>query len=354
MALAGPDETFSWRDDDRLVCFGRGTAVELTGLLQAEGLVPFVALAGRSGSDALARLTGASGVAHSVLRVPPGPVPDAASAVVSEIERRSTAGPPALVALGGGRVIDVAKALAAAHGLDVAAVPTTLSGAEMSAGHRALTDGRGGTPLRPRLVVNDPSLSASLPLPGLAATAMNALGHAVEAFYGPRADGASTTAARRAAGLIATGLGRVATAPATPQGRDELALGGLLAGYAIGRAGLGPHHVVCQTVVRMSGASHAQVNAVLLPHTTRFMLAREPHRLRPLVATLVGRDDPEAAVGVISELAALSGAARLGQLGVADAELPAVARAALERPELRRLTPPVTAADVLAVLEAAA
>ncbi|HMK92913.1 MAG TPA: iron-containing alcohol dehydrogenase [Thermoleophilia bacterium] len=354
VALASPDETFSWRDDERLVRFGRGAAGELAALLQDEGLVPLLALAGRSGSDALARLTGANGVAAPIVHVPTGPVPDAAAAVEREFDRQRSSGPAALVALGGGRVIDVSKTLAAAYGLEVVAVPTTLSGAEMSAGHRPMADGRGGRPLRPRLVVNDPSLSASLPLPGLAASAMNALGHAVEAFYGPRADQAATVAARRAAGLIASGLGRVAAEPAASRGRDELALGALLAGYAIARAGLGLHHVVCQTVVRMTGASHAQVNAVLLPHTTRFMLAREPDRLRPLVVTLVDRDEPDAAADGLARLAALSGAARLGQLGVTDAELPGIAHAALERPELQRLTPPVTAGDLLALLKAAA
>ena len=55
--------------------------------------------------------------------MPSGPVPEAAAAVREEVR-----GAP-LVALGGGRVIDAAKAIAGADGLSVAAVPTTLSGA---------------------------------------------------------------------------------------------------------------------------------------------------------------------------------------------------------------------------------
>ena len=281
-ATAAPDRPFLWRDGERLVRYGRGTVAELGALLDAEGLTPSVVLAGGhwgvGGTGAGARVdtqagavAGASGVGPVPIRVPPGPVPEVASAIAPELEGRLVARSVALVACGGGRVIDVAKALAAAYGLRVAAVPTTLSGAEMSGGHRPLADGRGSEPLHPCLVVNDPSLSASQPFPGLAASAMNALAHAVEAFYGPRSDQAATGAAGRAAGLIAGGLRPPANEPAASTradepaaspghdetnaapGRDELALGSLLAGYALDRAGSGLHHALCQTIVRVSG-----------------------------------------------------------------------------------------------------
>ena len=57
-----------------------------------------------------------------------------------------------LVALGGGRVVDVAKALAAARGADAAAIPTTLSAAEMTRGHR---HARGVDPATPRVRAAD-------------------------------------------------------------------------------------------------------------------------------------------------------------------------------------------------------
>ena len=161
-------------------------------------MTPFVLLTGARGLPAA---TAPLSAARAVVQVPPGPVPESASAAEPLVLGAGDGLP--LVALGGGRVIDAAKALASAHGLEVAAIPTTLSGAEMTAGHRPLADGRGGAPKRPRLVVNDPALSASLPLPDLAASAMNALGHAMEAFYGPGADPVTTTAATRAARLIA-------------------------------------------------------------------------------------------------------------------------------------------------------
>ena len=77
------------------------------------------------------------------------------------------------MALGGGRVIDVAKALAAADPpRRVAAIPTTLSGAEMTGDHRHARGVPPGTPgVRPAIVINDPALSASAPVPQLAQSA---------------------------------------------------------------------------------------------------------------------------------------------------------------------------------------
>ena len=79
-------------------------------------------------------------------------------------------------------------------------------------------------------------------MPHLAASAMNALAHAVEVALRPvRATRSATMAALRAAELFASGLAR------GPADREDLALGVVLAGYAVGRAGFAVHHAVCQT-----------------------------------------------------------------------------------------------------------
>ena len=54
--------------------------------------------------------------------------------------------------------------------------------------------------MRPALVVADPGLMASQPGPSLAASAMNALAHALEALYTPMANPVAEMAALRAAG----------------------------------------------------------------------------------------------------------------------------------------------------------
>ena len=68
--------------------------------------------------------------AQRVHLVPAGPVPEASAAIIDDV------GSERLVAFGGGRVIDSAKAIAAVRGGEVAAIPTTLSGAPMTAIHR--------------------------------------------------------------------------------------------------------------------------------------------------------------------------------------------------------------------------
>ena len=69
--------------------------------------------------------------------------------------------------------------------------------------------------VRPRIVLNDPALSASQPMPDLAASAANALGHAVDGAVTALATPVPTLAARDAAGGAV-----VASAPSTP-GRRE-------------------------------------------------------------------------------------------------------------------------------------
>ena len=76
------------------------------------------------------------------------------------------------------------------------AIPTTLSGAEMSRGHRRARGAPEDTAnVRPAVVVNDPALSASQPVPELAASALNALGHAAEGPCTTRAHPVATLAA---------------------------------------------------------------------------------------------------------------------------------------------------------------
>jgi maleylacetate reductase len=215
-----------------------------------------------------------------VVHVPAGAVPDAAAAVRPHVHD------PVVVALGGGRVIDAAKAVAAVDGLRCAAVPTTLSGAELTGGHRLPTGVERGSRVRPSLVLTDPALVASQPLPALAAGAANALAHATEALYAPLANPISELLAVRGARLLGAGL-----EPDEPD-RDALALGALLAAVAMDQAGYAVHHVVCQSFVRRTGLPHAGVNAIVLPHVTRLMAGRAPRALALLDQALGGPGRP--------------------------------------------------------------
>jgi alcohol dehydrogenase class IV len=264
--------------------------------------------------------------ANVVLNVQAGPVPEASAAVRSGVEGRP------LVALGGGRVIDSAKAIAGADSLRCAAIPTTLSGAEMTRFHRMPTGVEEFKFVRPALVIAHPGLMTSQPMPGLAASAMNALAHAIESLYTPLANPVADMAALEACRLLAS------------DGPD-LALGAILAGYASGSAGIAVHHAVCQTLVRVAGTPHAQTNAVMLPHSVRLMEPRTPDAIGR-VAEALGDTD-------VGMLAARAGVTRLAELGVEDSQVEDVVVAALQHPAIGNTPDPPGEVELRELLEQA-
>lgn len=312
-------DDFSFRDGERLIRFADGACAEAPRLLAEEGFDGYALLTtARAAADAPALAEGAAVELH----VPAGGVPEAADSMRARVEGRP------VVALGGGRVVDTGKAIAGAEGLRVAAVPTTLAGSPFTPFHRMPASFDGYGMVRPALVVADPRLMASMPEQALAATAMNALAHAVEALYAPGANPVSDGAALRAATLFARGL--------TPGGLDRaaLALAAVLGGYAVGVAGMAFHHAICQTIVRVAGTPHAQTNAVVLPHSVGFAAERAPEAVARLAAALGGSEDPELAAAAVALMSARSGLHALSELGVSEGQLDELADAAAAHPAM--------------------
>lgn len=276
--------------------------------------------------------------ADAVVEVPSGLVDEVAAALRPAVRGER------LLALGGGRVIDVAKALAAADPpRTVLAIPTTLSAAEMTRGHRHARGVAPDTPrVRPAVVVNDPALSASQPVEQLAASSANALAHALIAVVGDRATPLSAAVGREAARRIGAGW-------AGEPDRPQLALGALLAGWAVDGSGLGVHHVLAQTAVRTAGVAHNHANAALLPATTAALRARRPGAFAPLDADL--GIPVEQLAARLRERAGIHG---LGALDRDDALLDRAVEAAAGRPELRHVPPPPNEAELRALYRAAA
>jgi alcohol dehydrogenase class IV len=292
----------------------------------------------RAAAAAPALVDAADGVVH----VPSGKVDEVSAGLLGEVEDRD------LVALGGGRVVDTAKAIAGVYGHRCAAIPTTLSGAEMTAFHRTPAGVEGARLVRPALVVADPELMASAPLTGLAASAMNAMAHAMEALYTPYSNPVGDLAALRAAALLAEGV------TSDPPGTEVLALGAVLAGYASGAAGIAVHHAVCQTLVRVAGTPHAETNAVMLPHSARFMVPRAPGALAALAGALGDpQGDPEAATGLLSKLSARSGHTRLATLGAGEEHVDEVAATVAVHPLLGSTPDPPAEAEIATLVRQA-
>ena len=263
-------------------------------------------------------------------------MPDVSAAILDDV------GSDDLVALGGGRVIDAAKAIAAVRGGRVAAIPTTLSGAEMTAIHRLPAGHEGLSGVRPALVLADADLMTSLPEDELRASAMNALAHGADSLYTPLADDASRKNALRGAKLIATSL----DAPPAERDRGDLALGALLCAQAIDAAGLAIHHVMSQTTVRVCETPHAATNAAILPVAMAEMSERAPDEMAALAEAL--GTDP---AGLRERIEELGGGRRgLADLGAERACIEPVLDAAMARPELEHMTPGEVTRDDLARL----
>jgi alcohol dehydrogenase class IV len=326
---------FDWRDGERTIHFGRGRLAKAVDLLGGPG---YTLLTTPRAAAAAPQVAEAAGDVHDV---PAGRVDE----IAGDLLEHATG--PRLVALGGGRVIDTAKSIAAARGGEprVGAIPTTLSGAEMTRGHRRARGAPEGTGhVRPAIVVFDPVLAASQPVPELAASALNALGHAVEAPLTPHANPVSTLAAHEAARLIA----RSFPAGAEPD-REALALAALLAGYAIDSASYGLHHVLSQTLARTAGIPHGAANAILLPHTIGALAWRFGPQHEVLTDAVGGEDPAE----VAARICALTGRTSLHELGVDSDTLARCADIAAVRDDLEQTPPRAGRAELMAIYESA-
>jgi maleylacetate reductase len=334
-----PRGSSTWIDAERVIRYGPGVAAEAPDLLAGRGFDRFALLTTERAS---AQAPGLAEAADVVLDVPGGGVPEAAAAVRDQVGGRP------LVALGGGRVVDAAKAIGGADGLPVAAIPTTLSGAELTRFHRMPAGVEEFTLVRPSVVIADADLMASQPMPGLAASALNATAHAVESLYTPLTNPAAQLCGLQAIELIAGGLGE-----AEPD-RARLALGALLAGWASGSAGYAFIHVLCQTTVRVAGTPHAQTYAVMLPHGLRLLEPRLPELLTQVAAALGAEDPtPDLAAARAAHLAAQAHVLRLSTLGATEEHVPTIVEQASARAELQN-TPDAPRPDELDALLRAA
>jgi alcohol dehydrogenase len=199
-------------------------------------------------------------------------------------------GADCLIAIGGGSPIDCAKAAAvtAVQGgrprdyedrsrigdkvLPLLSVPTTAGTGSEVTFSSVITDSREkfkftvkSPRLAPRFAVIDPVLTLSMP-PGLtAATGMDALTHAIEAFSSQAAEPVSDACALYAAELIAANLSRAVENGSNLEARSAVLLGSLLAGLAFSHSDVGAVHCIAEALGGMYDIPHGVCNAVCLP-----------------------------------------------------------------------------------------
>ena len=328
---------FVWRDAGRVIVLRRDGVAQAPQLLHEHGFDRFELLTTPRALPGAPELEAAAQAVHAV---PAGQVPEAAAALLDRAQA------PQLVALGGGRVIDTAKAVAAVSGARVAAVPTTLSGAEITGIHRlpAGAEQRVRRMVRPQLAIADPEAMTGLAERALRASAMNALAHGADSLYTPFANPVSRMTALRGAELLAASLDE----ERSERNRAALAQGSLLCAYAIDSAAFGLHHVICQTLVRICGTPHAETNAAILPRAMAFMAPRAPDQLSSLAGAIGTTSDQ-----VEARIVELGEPTGLGELGADKSKLDQALDSMLLRPELAFTPEPPTRDDLEHMIQAA-
>lgn len=327
---------FIWRDAARTVVFRRAGVEMAVDLLAGQGFDDFELISTERALSVAPALREAASVVHDIA---PGGVPERAAELL-DVARSGR-----LVAFGGGRVIDTAKAVAAVTGAEVAAIPTTMSGAEMTGIHKlpAGAEGRVRGLVRPAFVLADPEAMTGLPEPRLRASSMNALAHGADSLYTPFANPVSRMTALRGAELIALSLDQ------DPAERDRaaLALGSILCGYAIDSGMFALHHVICQTLVRICGSPHAETNAAILPRAMAFMAPRAPAEISEFTAAI--RTSPSEIESRVLELGGHPPG--LGAAGADRAKLDQALDAIMARPELSFTPSPPSRDELEALIE---
>ncbi len=302
------------------------------------------------------------GVTHHALRhVPAPPVAEDARAAA---ECAATQGCDGLVALGGPSVLALARAAGQVAGLPVVALPTTTAGVGL--GPMPLPFGPAAVPA---LILCDPTLTLGASAQATAAAGMDALTHCLEAYLGttwnPPADGIALDGLRRASDH----LERAVTSGQDLGARREMLAAALNAGLAA-QKGLGGVHALAHALEAEAGmtAPHGSFHAALLPPVMAFNAPAIADRLEALAWALrlparadLARADlahPTFAcadvAGAVAALGARVGLPRhLAGLGLDRQALGRVARAAAEDAANRTNPRHATAADYLAMLEAA-
>jgi alcohol dehydrogenase len=186
-----------------------------------------------------------------------------------------------------------------------------------------------------RIAILDPELTVSQPRALTAIAGFDALSHAVESRVTTKRTEISDLFAREAWRLLHGGYERVLSSPGDPDAlaaRGDMLLGSHLAGAAIEQSMLGAAHACANALTARYGTTHGVAIAVMLPHVVRW----NGEAAGDLYADLlrIAGLDPGARAGeqLATRLAALARTgglpARLGDLGAASADLPALADAA--------------------------
>jgi len=307
--------------------------------------------------------------------------------VLAAVNAARAAGADCVAAVGGGSPMDTAKLvalllgtdqpLAEAYGVDqargprlpLALAPTTAgTGSEVTPIAIVTTGAAEKTGvvsphLLPDLAVLDATLTTGLPAPVTAATGIDAMVHAIEAYTTKhRKNPLSDCLAREALRRLGSNINTACLTPDDLDARGEMLFGSMLAGMAFANAPVAGVHALAYPLGGHFHVPHGLSNALVLPHVLEFNRAEAGAlyaELAPLLFPELEANDPEMRVtGLIENLAALGPAlgmaARLSDLGISHNQLSMLAEDAMKQERLLVNNPrEITYESALAIYEAA-
>ncbi|MEX5350579.1 L-threonine dehydrogenase [Pseudomonas juntendi] len=213
----------------------------------------------------------------------------------------------------------------------------------------------------PILSVNDPALMVGMPKGLTAATGMDALTHAIEAYVSTAATPITDACALKAVTLISANLRQAVVDGNDLQARENMAYAQFLAGMAFNNASLGYVHAMAHQLGGFYDLPHGVCNAILLPHVQRFNAKVSAARLRDVakamgvkVCGLDAEQGAGTAISAIEHLAAAIGIpAGLAELGVKVEDVPVLAANALKDACGLTNPRPANQAEIEAIFKAA-
>jgi alcohol dehydrogenase class IV len=294
--------------------------------------------------------------------------------------------PDAVIGLGGGSALDVAKLVAAlldgrqkigeVFGIGLVqnrsplliCVPTTAgTGSEVSPNAILLDDsdemkkGVVSPWLVPDAAFIDAELTLSVPPAVTAATGLDALTHCIEAYTNKFAHPVVDVWAIEGVRLIAGALADAVRQPANLAAREKMALGSLYGGLCLGPVNTAAVHALSYPLGGRYHVAHGHANAILLPHVVRFNIPAAPVRYAAVAlalgATPAASDEATAEAG-IDQLWRLIDATglemSLSALGIDQDNTPQLAAAGLGVTRLMKNNPrPMSQQDAEAIYHAA-
>ncbi|MES2275539.1 MAG: iron-containing alcohol dehydrogenase [Bacteroidota bacterium] len=292
----------------------------------------------------------------------------------------------AVIGIGGGSVLDVAKLIAAqldntqtiteivGNGLlkgrrkKLICIPTTAgTGSEVSPNAILIDEsdnqkkGIISPYLVPDMVIIDPALTASLPPAVTAATGLDALTHCLEAYTNLHAHPFIDMYAYEGMRLISQNLVKAVTDSTDEDARTQLAIGSMLGGFCLGPVNTAGVHALSYPLGSMFHLAHGLSNALLLPYVMEFNMPSAPARYAAVARALgcnSGSTDEETAMAGIEKIRELIQqcgiVATLSEAGINKEAIPDMAVDAMKITRLLKNNPrPINLNDAIDIYEAA-